>query len=236
MKRIYSFIFLFFTWGVLAACPLGEASLTVKNYAQAQQFFKGCALVDNDAQAQYALARLYQEGFLPGAEQKLQTLKYLRFAAENGYGPAQYELALLMLDFLRTPEGQAVLSHHSEQQRQIKIQRKQPLLQMSPLAWMLLAAERAENKWFYTAPPVYVPQAEQALKDAHLTPFHLKEIQMQATQWKQNKLLHVARQIMTEAEWQRFFPMPTEPAAASQQQDAFVAFVKNKLQNYTLYK
>ena len=236
MKYIYGLIFLCFAVVAWAACPLGEASLAVKNYAQAQQFFKGCALIDNDAQAQYALARMYRDGFLPGAEQKLQTLKYLRFAAENGYGPAQYELALLMLDFLRTPEGQAVLSHHSEQLRQIKMQRKQPLLQMSPLAWMLLAAERAENKWFYTAPPVYVAEAEQALKDAHLTPFHLKEIQMQATQWKQNKLLHVARQIMTEAEWQRFFPMPTEPAAASQQQDAFVAFVKNKLQNYTLYK
>lgn len=236
MRYFYCVVLLCWAGLVAASCPLGDSALKIKNYAQAQEFFESCALVDNDALAQYTLAHMYRDSLLPSAERKFQTLKYLRFSAENGYGPAQYELAQLMLDFLRTPEGQALLAHHSEQIRQIKIERQQPLLQMSPLAWMLLAAERAENKWFYTAPPVYVPEAEKALQDAHLTPVHLKEIQTQAIQWKQNKLAHVARQVMTEDEWQRFFPMPPEPELAVKRQEAFADFVKEKLKNYTLYK
>ena len=236
MKYIYCLLFLCISFAVWATCPMGDSALKVKNYAQAQRFFEGCALINNDAQSQYALAHLYKDGHLPSADDELQVLRYLRFAAENGYAPAQYELALYMLDGLKTLEGQALLARYSEQMRQIKIQKKRPLLQMDPMAWMLLAAERAENKWFYTAPAIYVPEAEQFLQETRLSPEHLREVQAQAVQWKQNKLRHTARQILTEQEWQQFFPLSTGTPEAEALQKALVALMKNRLKEYAVYR
>ena len=236
MKYIYCLLFISFSFVAWATCPMGDSALKVKNYVQAQRFFEGCALINNDAQSQYALAHLYKDGHISSHDSQLQVLRYLRFAAENGYAPAQYELALYMLEGLKTPEGQALIARYSEQMRQIKIQKKRPLSQMDPMAWMLLAAERAENKWFYTAPPIYVPEAEQFFQKTRLTPEHLREVQAQAAQWKRNKLRHTARQILTEQEWQQFFPLPTGTPEAEALQKALVALMKNRLKDYALYK
>ena len=234
MKYISFVVFLCISCMVMAACPMGEAARRAKHYAQAQSFFEGCALIDNDAEAQYTLAHMYMDGRIAATTPELMALRYLRLAAENGFAPAQYELANHMLDDLKTPNGQAVLSQHTDNMRQIKEQKGLPLTQMSPLAWMLLAGERAENKWFYTAPPVYIAAAEQYLQDAHLSPSHFQEIQEQAIQWKQNKLMHTARQVLTDEEWKKFVSESgvVEPA----QRDAFVQTLKSKLKNYSLYK
>ena len=235
MKILYGILVLFISCSVWAACPLGDSALKAKKYEQARSFLEGCALMDNDALAHYKLAHLYADGLLSAEQPQLMTLRYLRFSAENGYAPAQYELGRLMLEALRTAEGKALLTYYTEQIRQLKEEKNLPLSQMSPMTWILLAAERAENKWFYTAPAIYVPEAEKYLQDAHLTQQHLQEIRAQAIQWKQNKLMHTARQVMSDKEMQQFFPMPENPTEAATLQNAFVALLKNKLKNYTLY-
>lgn len=223
-----------------AACFLGDALMAKKNYAAAKETYQMCSHVQNDAGAQYALGQIYKDG-LGGTKQDLKlALFYFRFAAENGSAAAQRELAQLMMSLERMgAPGQEALREYENKIHQIKGRDEKGVLDLKPLpmsayAWMLLAAEKPENKWFYPTAQVQDEQARRLLLNMERQYGKAAKEQAirEASAWKEEKLIWAAKTTLTEPEYQQFmdavYPKGKTPNQALRQ--AQVAKLKQRVQ------
>ena len=201
IKKLFVLICCFYAGSVFAKCPLGDAYLKAKQPDRAFEEYKNCAETLNDSESQLYVGKIYLDG-TSFAPQNLETAyNYFRMGAENGYAPAQRELAKLidaiedMGDF-----GKKKLAGFERQwQEKNKLQRE-PL---SSLAWMTLAAEKAENKWFYNAPAVADDEAVRLLS-RYKSKNDNKKSEEQAIAFKQEKLMACARRLLSDSAYNNF--------------------------------
>ncbi len=201
MKKILFALLFFWVSIANAACPLGQAYEKAKNAGGAWFAYKGCADNFKDAESQVYIAMQYLNGS-DFAQQNLATaFQYFRAAAEDGYAPAQRELAKLMVALEDIgPEGKAALADF-EKDWQTKSNSTRP--PMSALAWMILAAEKAENKWFYMAPAIADAEALNLLSQ-YRSKMDSKVAESQAVAFKQEQLMQQARNLLTDAAYKDF--------------------------------
>ena len=197
---------------VNAACLFGDAYLKRGHHKQARQVYENCAKEQNDPSAQYALGQMYQRG--TGAQQNIMlALFYYRFAAENGLASAQRALAQLMMEVERMgAPGQAALKEYEDKIQDLKkAQSSDTVLppkkrEMSAYAWMLLAAEKADNKWFYPAGATQDPEAVRLLPtlESRYGKSAREQAVRQASAWKEDKLMQTAKAVLSDTEYASF--------------------------------
>ena len=194
-----------------AACLFGDAYLKRGHHKQARQVYENCAKEQNDPHAQYALGKMYQTG--TGTQQNIMlALFYYRFAAENGLASAQRALAQLMMEVERMgAPGQNALKEYEDKIQDLKAQNTDTVLppqkrEMSAYAWMLLAAEKADNIWFYPAGATQDPEAVRLLPtlESRYGKSAREQAIRQASAWKEDKLLQTAKNVLSEKEFASF--------------------------------
>ena len=160
MKRLFILCLILNAHFAMATCPM--ASLYEgKNDFMEWQSYEVCALEKNDSESQFFIGQVYLNGNKNIPQNLTKALEYFRMAAENGYAPAQRELAKLMdtLNDIGTDGQEAILEMEKTWQKKNKTAHQA----MSALSWLMLAAERAENKWFYFAPAMIDEEAVRLL-------------------------------------------------------------------------
>ena len=184
-----------------AKCPLAEAYLKTRKKDKIFEQYKVCAEMFNDSESQLHVGMTYLNG-TDFANQSLQSaFKYFRMGAENGYAPAQRELAKLM-DALEDmgSDGKEALADFEEQWQKENALERQPL---SALAWMTLAAEKSENKWFYDCPAVTDEEAIRLLPRFRSNR-NVEASEKQAVAFKQEKLMQQARNLLSDSAYDDF--------------------------------
>lgn len=203
IKKVFLilFCFLYSVSAVNAFCPLADASLKNNRPMQAWYYYKNCADTFDDSQSQFYIASNYLNGSDYAPQDLHQAWNYFRRAAENGYAPAQRELAKLIdaLEDMGKDGRQALAEYQAQWQEKNATQ----LPALSALAWAMLAAERAENKWFYKAEPQTDQEAVRLLP-ALRAKGNTKQAEKQAIAFKQQQLMRQARDLLTDRAYQDF--------------------------------
>lgn len=186
---------------VYAKCPLAEAYLKTNRKDKVFEQYEVCAEVLNDAESQLHVGLTYLDGTDFEQQSLRSAFKFFRMGAENGYAPAQRELAKL-IDALEDmgQVGKEALVDFEEQWRGKNNSDREPL---SALAWMILAAEKAENKWFYNAPAITDAQAVNLLKKFK-SKGNVEQAEKQAIAFKQEKLMQLAQKLLSDSAYRDF--------------------------------
>jgi TPR repeat protein len=174
----------------------------------------------NDSESQLLIGQTYLKGNKNVPQNLKLALKFFRMGAENGYAPAQRELAKLM-DSLNDlgDEGKSAISEMNDQWQD---ETKTNQLPMTALSWMMLAAEKKENKWFYFAPATTDEEAVKLIEQMRSKySSEEKNASLAATQWKQALLMKQAKALLTEHAYKQFeniiYPSKIEPPKMSRE-------------------
>lgn len=211
MKKIF-FTVIFFGWSFLvnAACVEGDLAFEKGNWSFARLAYESCIYANDDAKAFYQLGQIYLTAKGVPLD-RTKALLYFRYGAEKGYAPAQRELAKLMTSPLlkrgATEEVQRIVS--SQKALLPKLPRTNPSLELSAFAWGVLAAERAENKWFYPSPALADAEAEKWVQTMEKKEGKAaKEAAVrQASTFKEQRLIWAAREIYDDVAFNQFMQM-----------------------------
>ena len=220
MKKIFFLLFFINASTVFAYCPMADLYKR-KNTMLEWQNHQICAKEMNDSESQLLIGQTYLKGNKNVPQNLKLALKFFRMGAENGYAPAQRELAKLM-DSLNDlgDEGKSAISEMDDQWQD---ETKTNQLPMTALSWMMLAAEKKENKWFYFAPALTDEEAIRLLpKMKSKYAKEEKASSSAATNWKQAQLMKQAKALLTEQAYKQFeniiYPSKLEPPKMSRQQ------------------
>ena len=200
VKKLFALFFCFYAGVVCAACPLADVYLKTDNKKEIFNEHKACARQLNNFESQFYIGTIYLNGTDYAKQNLRMAYKYFRMSAENGYAPAQRELAKL-IDALEDmgPDGKQALDELENRWAAENNSNREPL---SALAWMMLAAERAENKWFYNAPAIADEQAISLL--ASFKKGNTKQAEQQAVAFKQEKLMQQAKRLLSDSAYRDF--------------------------------
>ncbi len=221
---------------VYAKCLLGDAYVAKKRMDLAREAYLSCART-GDLNAYFELGKVYRDG-VGGPKDVLRALFYFRFAAENGMAEAQRELAKTMFQLRRQgKDGIAVVNDYEKQMGVLKSRTGQSDTPIYAYTWLLLAAEKADNKWFY---PAGAKQDLEAVRlynsmKGQLTKDEQQQVLAQASAFKEEKLNRTAQTVLSESEYNRFknalYPQngPVNSAARSME----MARLKEKIKQYT---
>ncbi len=206
MKRQILFCFFcLLPFSAEATCLLGDAYVEKGRIGQAKEAYLVCSQ-KADVDANYALGEIFRDG-KAGEKDLYKSLFYFRFAAENGLAKAQRELAKTMFLLKRQgEEGLEILKKYEEKMRQIKSKYGQSDEDIYAYTWLLLAAENAENKWYYSAPAQQDAQAVYLYNSMkkRLTKEEENKVLRQAAAFKEEKLILTAQSVLNQSEFEQF--------------------------------
>ena len=208
MKKLsYLLILLLVGNTAFATCRLADAQWKAKLYEKALAAYEQCSYDKNDATAQYTLATFYLDGNEAVKQDIRHALFLFRLSAENGYAPAQRELAKL-IDTLEGlgKVGKQGLSDWKDQMEPMGFDCSIPAF-----SWALLAADKKENKWFYPTEAIYDEQAADLVKTwTAKKGLEQKGLATEkAVEWKQLRLLKSAKSLLSTKEYNEFFKILT---------------------------
>ena len=220
MKKVFFFLFFMNISAVFASCPMADL-YKGKNAMLEWRNYQICAEDMNDSESQFLIGQTYLNGAENIAQNLELALHFFRMSAENGYAPAQRELAKLMdtLNDLGTAGQQAI----DEMDKKWSNESEGKKEKMSALSWMMLAAEKKENKWFYFAPAIADEEASRLLPQMKAKyAENEKNASLAATHWKQAQLMKQAKSLLTERAYKQFeniiYPSKIEPPKMSRTQ------------------
>lgn len=207
----YLFFLSFICWiGVAQAnCPVSPSHVGSFEEGSAMLIYKACAEVFNDDEAQAKLAAIYDKGTENIKPNIKKALFYYQLSAENGNALSQGRLAELYIELDKSPQNRALFYDYLDSIFvNSLIQNKQDTPQgelLHPYVLLILANEKADNKWYYST-TVKTPSANaQALyRNYSIDEEQKKQFMKQATAWKQRKLLERARITLSPQEYQNF--------------------------------
>ena len=206
------FLILFLSAHCNAACPLGDALLKKAQYDKAFEQYETCLATTDDISAHFGMGMLYLSGQQNVKQDLKKALHHFRLAAENGHAPAQRELAKLMLDLENMGNiGKQALAEHEQK---ILLSKQLPSAQnavitktpLSAYAWLLLAADNPDNKWFFASSETNDDEAGKLLStfEKKFGPAGKQIAVKQATEFKEIKLISAAREFLSDTDYQRF--------------------------------
>ena len=210
MKCIAIFLTLLVSTSCWAFCYFSESLLGTLREESALTLYKSCAEGMNDDMAQAKLAGIYDKGTTAVPKDIQKALYYYQLSADNGNAESQARLAQMYMELDRDREGRR--SMHEYMNTIIPM----PALNgnyhddfkgefIHPYVLLLLANEKAANKWYYPTKVKQAPAyASNLFKNYKIDDEKRKLLMKQATAWKRRKLLEMARQILSEAEYREF--------------------------------
>lgn len=211
-------------WGFLICVPLAvnagvcqdlAPQLQEQSLDKALPYYETCALSDNNDAAEMVLARAYEKGDKNIPRNTQKALLFYHLSADNGNAEAQVALAKMLMKLDETTSGRQELSSYM---RKIEAALKnQPAGEfkgqvLHPYTLLLLATERADQKWYYPSTTTTAPEATKLLKAYKIDEVKKKGALRDASVWKQQKMMQTARQVLDEAEYKMFQQtvMPTK--------------------------
>jgi len=208
MKKFFLFVaFLGWSLHANAICVEGDIAFEKEQWSLARFAYESCVKAKDDARSFYQLGQIYLTAKGVPLD-RTRALLYFRYGAEKGYAPAQRELAKLMTSPLIKPDAvdevQRIIV--SQKERLPKLPHTDPSVELTAFAWGLLAAERAENKWFYPSPALSDAEAERWVQMMERKEGKSgKEIAIrQASRFKEQRLIWAAREVYDDGAFYQF--------------------------------
>jgi len=189
---------------VAAACPQGDRLAREKGMAAALQAYEQCALMYNDDSSMMKLAEAYggAQG-VPKNEEKM--LLFYQLSAETGNAVSQTALAKIMLKMDETADGRSRLQAYMKKAEQQMASLGSQGKMLHPYTYLLLASERADQKWYYPTDITSSPEAERLLNNYAISPEKRAEALKEATAWKNRKMLEAAKKVYNATMYQDFY-------------------------------
>lgn len=243
-RHFYSFLFM----GIIgvtiinysssgyANCPQGDQIRREKGADAAVQAYAFCAIGENDESAQIRLAQYYQNKESQTNQDKMKMVFYYHLAAENGNAHAQVSLAKLLTRMDSNDSERAVLSSYMEQMKQMMKGRASLFKgeMLHPYALLMLAAEDANQKWYYPTTQKSNAEAKILLNNYQIDPARKREVIRQATLWKQQKMKETAKEVLTVDQYKAFMKAvyPEKGRADAFERGQAVNLLKEKTTEY----
>lgn len=207
MNKFFIFgLFFVFSTPVFSACNAGD-SVYKSSVKASIAPYQNCAVIENDEDAQLKLADIFSQGAKNVEKNVSKELLFLHLAADNGNAFAQTKLAKLLLKLDETTEGrEKVISY----QKQIKLAlENEPESAfrgeiMHPFVLLTLAAEPADQKWYYPTKTKYSSEAVAVLKTYQIDGAKKQELIKQGVRWKQRKMMETAKEVLSLEEYKKF--------------------------------
>ncbi len=204
-KIIFCSFCLGFVGSAFAYCPLADKYRQENQSTQEMIALNVCALSLNDDDSQMKMAEGYMQGLNGLRKDEKQALYMYQLAAENGNAEAQVKLAELLQSYDTTSERRQELKAYQQ-----KLQKSDDPTAFGgeiqhPYTLLLLASERPDNKWYYPSLNRSAPaRTTVLLQNYKITPEKRQAAMKDASRWKTRKLLEMAREILTESDYQDF--------------------------------
>ncbi|MBR6231872.1 MAG: sel1 repeat family protein [Alphaproteobacteria bacterium] len=189
-----------------------------------------CATQYNDDESQMKLADIYLNGLKGESKDELTALYMYQLAAEAGNTEAQVRLSQMLQSFDTSPERRAELkSYMKKLEKTYKGSNDFSGEIMHPYTLLLLASERADNKWYYpSSNRIASPQVSTLLSQYKITPEKRQAALQEASRWKTRKLLETAKEVLPEEEYGEF---ENKVKNASTRSEAMTE-LKKRMQDY----
>ncbi|MBQ3117676.1 MAG: hypothetical protein IJC11_05085 [Alphaproteobacteria bacterium] len=225
-----------FVLSAQAACPAGEMALKQQNEKRAVSYFTRCALDRNEEDAQLWLAQYYQKQSQDDIGNVMKKLLFYHLAAENGNAHAQVALAKVLLKMDEADSSRAVLSSYLNQMA-YAMETQNMLFKgeiLHPYVLLVLAAENANQKWYYPTTNKTDGEAQVLLQNYEMDDEKKQELLKQGSQWKQRKMKESAQEVLSFAEYTDFIQTvyPEQGRADAFARQQAVANLKEKIDNY----
>lgn len=205
MRVFIVLIFLFITHTAFAACPVADKIAREKGMDKALPVYINCALYQNDDETQNYLAGIYEKGLGSISKNLNRALLFYHLSAENGNASSMVSLSNILRRLDETDSGREELLNYF---KKIRLQRLTGSFTgqfLHPYALLMLAAEKPEVKWFYITSTKSDPRAAKLLKEYQIDDIKKKEVVREATQWKQRKMLDIAKEAFSPSEFRDFY-------------------------------
>ena len=197
-----------FALSARAGCPVADAQARTGSLSKALSAYQHCALQKGDDDTQLYLAEIYEKGKGDVPKNTQRALLFYHLSSENGNAKAMVGLSKLMSQLDESDAGRAELTTYLT-----KIRRATSTSGISsfagqilhPYALLVLASEKPESKWFYQTTVKSDPTASNLLKAYQIEPDKKDQVIKQATQWKQRKMLDIARKVFSVDEFNEFY-------------------------------
>ena len=209
IKHLFlTFCFLLLTLSAHAACPGADTVARANSLRKALPIYISCALQGNDDETQLYLAQIYETGKGDVPKNTQRALLFYHLGSENGNASAMVGLSKLLTRLDSNDRSRAEIPLYLE-----KIQsslagnlgqsfRGQLL---HPYTLLLLASEKQSAKWFYPTATKSDSSATQLLKSYKIDPIKKKACLKEASQWKQRRMMDIAREVFSIREYNDFY-------------------------------
>ncbi len=203
------FLFLLFFFAVrvsFAACVVGD-DVYQESVKASVPVYQNCALIENDEHAQMRLSQIYLNGASGVEKNVIKGILYLHLAADNGNAVAQTKLAKLLLEMDATNHGRSTLISYM---KQIKLAFENDSTAsfkgevLHPYVLLSLAAESADQKWYYPTEVKSSSEALSLLKNYDIDEERKKELLKQGIRWKQRKMMETAKEVLSVTDYKNF--------------------------------
>lgn len=190
-----------------AICEYALDTEQSQGFLKAIPFYEQCAVSMNNDEVQLRLAKAYHSGS-GGVHKNMQkALLFYHLSSENGNAIAQTELAQLLLNMDEKPSTRAQLQSYLEKIKHFISGDNVTTFDGSflhPYALLALAVESIDQKWYYVSDQLSAPQASGLLKKYKVSDEKKRLALDQMKQWKERKMIEVAREIYQPDEYQDF--------------------------------
>ena len=187
-------------------CLLADKALKNGNETGEVIALSACATRFNDDESQMKLADIFLNGLKGEDKDEMAALYMYQLAAESGNAEAQIRLSQMLQSFDTSPERRAELKTY--QTKLEKTTKDSDVFSgeiMHPYTLLLLASERADNKWYYpSSNRVASTQAATLLSQYKISAEKRQAAMQEASRWKTRKLLETAKEVLTEEEYVDF--------------------------------
>ena len=180
-----------------------QQSFDVKNLG----LYERCALQENNDSVQSFLGRSYLNGENGIAKNISRGLLFYHLSAENGNASSQIALAKQLLKMDENDDSRAQLKSYLEKVAYFMKGNKDSSFDGSilhPYTLLMLAAEKADQKWFYASEDLDGTLAGGLIQNYKISPDKKQQALRAASEWKQKKIFEAAREIYESAAYQKF--------------------------------
>ena len=206
MKRIALCICVLL-WSNVANALLCDMALSVSFSADKVMEYEQCALQENNDAVQALLAGAYLNGEYGVAKNVQKALLFYHLSAENGNAKSQIALAKLLLKMDEKDDTRAQIQDYLEKMKLFMTSDKNASFDgniLHPYALFMLAAENADQKWYYVSDDLSAPEAGGLLKNYQLNKVKKREMQRLASRWKERKMFEAAREVYNDVDYKKF--------------------------------
>ena len=194
-------------WSGVANALLCERALSDSFASDKVGAYELCAVQENNDAVQAFLGRVYLDGEYGVSKNVQKALLFYHLSAENGNAKSQVALAKLLLKMDEKEDTRAQIQDYLEKIKFSMQSDKNTSFDgniLHPYVLFMLAAENANQKWYYVSDDLSAPEAGGLLKNYQLDKAKKMQMQRLASRWKERKLFEVAKEIYNITDYQKF--------------------------------